>query len=134
MSTDDTITFLDHSFHLYVALRPSSKVRGLLYLQPTPRVSESSESSFSLTLIFLYIFTCTPFSAMLALKKKREAEAKAAAEAAAGASTAQEPEAGDKVSLLGIGGKKKTKSGDNGGFKKRRYFMNISCFSANVSS
>ena len=54
---------------------------------------------------------------MLALKKKREAEAKAAADA-----PAQEPASGDaKVSLLGIGGKKKTKSGDNGGSKKRRY-------------
>lgn len=54
---------------------------------------------------------------MLALKKKREAEAKAAAEAPP---AAQEPAPStEKVSLLGIGGKKKTKSGDNNGSKKR---------------
>mmetsp|Transcript_28524 Transcript_28524/g.40354 ORF Transcript_28524/g.40354 Transcript_28524/m.40354 type:complete len:210 (+) Transcript_28524:32-661(+) len=54
---------------------------------------------------------------MLALKKKREAE-KAAAEAAA-----QQPSADgmgkEKVSLLGIGGKKKTKSADSSTGKKR---------------
>lgn len=61
---------------------------------------------------------------MLALKKKREAEKKekeAAAAAAAAEETAanatQQPE---KVSLLGIGGKKKTKSeeGDKTGKKR----------------
>jgi hypothetical protein len=54
---------------------------------------------------------------MLALKKKREAEAKAAAEAPA--ATAEQPASTEKVSLLGIGGKKKTKSGENSGTKKR---------------
>jgi len=51
---------------------------------------------------------------MLALKKKREAEAKAAAESP----PAEEPPKSGKVSLLGIGGKKKTKSSENG-TKKR---------------
>lgn len=55
---------------------------------------------------------------MLALKKKREAEAKAAAEAPT-ATTAEAPPETEKVSLLGIGGKKKTKSGDTNGSKKR---------------
>lgn len=61
---------------------------------------------------------------MLALKKKREAEAKAAAEEAARAK--QEPSGGngaegksEKVSLLGIGGKKKNKNGDGKTGKKR---------------
>ena len=59
---------------------------------------------------------------MLALKKKREAEKKAAAAAAAAeaesAKTAEEPKT-EKVSLLGIGGKKKTKSGEGSATKKR---------------
>ena len=67
---------------------------------------------------------------MLALKKKREAEAKAAAEAAAGAASTNPSSApssagestssavDNKVSLLGIGGKKKTK--ENGGGGKKR--------------
>jgi len=62
---------------------------------------------------------------MLALKKKREAEAKAKAEAEAaaaaspgGGAAAQAPE---KVSILGIGGKKKKDGGKDGagGSKKR---------------
>lgn len=66
---------------------------------------------------------------MLALKKKREAEAKAKEEAeaaaaasdsasASGASSASGPQ---KVSILGIGGKKKKDSGKDGasGGKKR---------------
>ena len=60
---------------------------------------------------------------MLALKKKREAEKKAAAAAAAAAEaegkTVEEPKGTEKVSLLGIGGKKKTKSGESTGTKKR---------------
>jgi hypothetical protein len=67
---------------------------------------------------------------MLALKKKREAEAKAAAEAASTAAASTTPSsapssagestssADNKVSLLGIGGKKKTK--ENGGGGKKR--------------
>ena len=59
---------------------------------------------------------------MLALKKKREAEAKAKAEAAAKAPPADsEPsEEPKKVSLLGIGGKKKKDKaeGKNGGKKR----------------
>jgi hypothetical protein len=61
---------------------------------------------------------------MLALKKKREAEAKAAAEAASTPSSAPSSagestsSADNKVSLLGIGGKKKTK--ENGGGGKKR--------------
>jgi hypothetical protein len=61
---------------------------------------------------------------MLALKKKRETEAKQAAEAAAAAAEAQGKEGGEaeatqgepveKVSLLGIGGKKKSKNGGGG--------------------
>jgi len=53
---------------------------------------------------------------MLALKKKREAEKKEADDAAAAASAGPE-----KVSLLGIGGKKQAKNGDsaaNGGKKR----------------
>ena len=53
---------------------------------------------------------------MLALKKKREAEAKAAAEAPP---TAEEPNSEAKVSLLGIGGKKKTKSTESTAAKRR---------------
>jgi hypothetical protein len=64
----------------------------------------------------------TPPSTMLALKKKREAEAKAKAEEAAkdpSGGGAEEPKSG-KVSLLGIGGKKQTKNGDDKkGGKKR---------------
>lgn len=62
---------------------------------------------------------------MLALKKKREAEAKAAAEEAerakaeAANGNGAGPEAPEKVSLLGIGGKKKTKNGEKAGGKKR---------------
>ncbi len=66
---------------------------------------------------------------MLALKKKREAEAKAKAEAeAAAASAVQTPgtapsasSSTNKVSLLGIGGKKKKTDGSSGpnGTKKR---------------
>uniref|UniRef100_A0A7S1V632 UBC core domain-containing protein n=1 Tax=Grammatophora oceanica TaxID=210454 RepID=A0A7S1V632_9STRA len=60
---------------------------------------------------------------MLALKKKREAEAKAKAEAAAAqpmdVDKPDAPGGKEKVSLLGIGGKKKTKSGENGTTKKR---------------
>jgi len=56
---------------------------------------------------------------MLALKKKREAEKKEADDAAAAAAAAS---AGpEKVSLLGIGGKKQAKNGDsaaNGGKKR----------------
>jgi hypothetical protein len=58
---------------------------------------------------------------MLALKKKRETEAKQAAEAAAAAAAeakdnggggeAMQVESVEKVSLLGIGGKKKSKNG-----------------------
>lgn len=65
---------------------------------------------------------------MLALKKKREAEAKAKAEEEAKAKEdtpsndnggAQETKK-EKVSLLGIGGKKQTKNGDEKkGAKKR---------------
>ena len=63
---------------------------------------------------------------MLALKKKREAEAKAKAEAEAAAAaspggkdgaSAQAPE---KVSILGIGGKKKKDSGKDGAGGKKR--------------
>ena len=65
-------------------------------------------------------------SIMLALKKKREAEAKAKAEAEAAAAaspggkdgaSAQAPE---KVSILGIGGKKKKDSGKDGAGGKKR--------------
>ena len=50
---------------------------------------------------------------MLALKKKREAEAKKAAESGSDSGP-------EKVSLLGIGGKKTTRNGDNKtGGKKR---------------
>lgn len=66
---------------------------------------------------------------MLALKKKREAEAKAAAEEAERAKADGDngdgtsgggPEAPpEKVSLLGIGGKKKNKNGEKTGGKKR---------------
>ncbi|KAL7514581.1 hypothetical protein ACHAXN_011826 [Cyclotella atomus] len=68
---------------------------------------------------------------MLALKKKREAEAKAKAEAEASGAASTTPSsapssagestssaADNKVSLLGIGGKKKSKE-NNGGAKKR---------------
>jgi hypothetical protein len=65
---------------------------------------------------------------MLALKKKRE-EAKAAAEAAAKDADADTPTddsgvgthspANNKVSLLGVGGKKQTKNGDSKATKKR---------------
>jgi hypothetical protein len=51
---------------------------------------------------------------MLALKKKREAEAKAAA-----AAPADEPAPVEKVSLLGIGGKKTTRSNESASTKKR---------------
>jgi hypothetical protein len=65
-------------------------------------------------------------STMLALKKKRETEAKQAAEAAAAAAAAEaqgkeggeaeatQAESVEKVSLLGIGGKKKSKNGGGG--------------------
>lgn len=57
---------------------------------------------------------------MLALKKKREAEAKAKAEAAAQAPPDSQPSSEPKVSLLGIGGKKKKdKSEGKSGGKKR---------------
>jgi hypothetical protein len=59
---------------------------------------------------------------MLALKKKREAEAKKAAEAAESASAnGSESPGPEKVSLLGIGGKKTTRNGDSAktGAKKR---------------
>ena len=64
---------------------------------------------------------------MLALKKKREAEAKAAAEEAAAAGAVQTPgtapsaaNSSKKVSLLGVGGKKKkTGVGGANGQKKR---------------
>lgn len=61
---------------------------------------------------------------MLALKKKRETEAKAKAEAeAAAAAAAASPGGGaaEKVSILGIGGKKKKDGGKGGagGSKKR---------------
>jgi len=64
---------------------------------------------------------------MLALKKKREAEAKAAAEEAAAAGAVQTPgtapsaaDSSKKVSLLGVGGKKKkTGAGGANGQKKR---------------
>jgi hypothetical protein len=52
---------------------------------------------------------------MLALKKKREAEAKAAA-----AAPADEPAPVEKVSLLGIGGKKMTKSNESASTTKKR--------------
>jgi hypothetical protein len=52
---------------------------------------------------------------MLALKKKREEEAAKAAAAA----PVDEPEPVEKVSLLGIGGKKKTKSNESAAAKKR---------------
>jgi len=57
---------------------------------------------------------------MLALKKKRAAEAKEKAEADAAAAMIEteqvsEPSSGaGKVSLLGVGGKKKKDSGENG--------------------
>jgi len=65
---------------------------------------------------------------MLALKKKREAEAKAKAEAeASGASSASTPPPSSelsfpetKVSLLGIGGRKKKDKGENGTISKKR--------------
>ncbi len=65
---------------------------------------------------------------MLALKKKREAEAKAKAAAAAAGEPSAAPEpspapvaATKKVSLLGIGGKKKKDNGEIGkGSGKRR--------------
>lgn len=68
-------------------------------------------------------------TSMLALKKKREAEAKAkaAAEASGAASTqpSSAPSSGgestssdNKVSLLGIGGKKKSKENGSGGKKR----------------
>ena len=61
---------------------------------------------------------------MLALKKKREAEAKAKAAAAAAGEQAEQPtsapaEEKKKVSLLGVGGKKKKDSGESKGGKKR---------------
>jgi len=57
---------------------------------------------------------------MLALKKKREAEAKAKSEAAAQAPPVSQPSSEPKVSLLGIGGKKKKdKSDGKSGGKKR---------------
>lgn len=76
--------------------------------------------------------SCAPFqklrSTMLALKKKREAEAKAKAEeeAAMAATTGDEvsqtpgtaPAA--KVSLLGIGGKKKKADGTGGATGKKK--------------
>lgn len=61
---------------------------------------------------------------MLALKKKREAEAKKAAEEAK--QQAEQPTAAEspgdqqKVSLLGIGGKKMVKNGDSGRSGKKR--------------
>lgn len=55
---------------------------------------------------------------MLALKKKREGEKKAAAEGGSGKQDAT-PEAGAKVSLLGVGGKKTTRSDGQTGGKKR---------------
>jgi hypothetical protein len=55
---------------------------------------------------------------MLALKKKREQEQQAAAEAAAeGGGTGT---GGEKVSVLGIGGKKQAKSGDGAAPSKKR--------------
>ncbi|KAL3920414.1 MAG: hypothetical protein SGARI_006951, partial [Bacillariaceae sp.] len=54
---------------------------------------------------------------MLALKKKREAEKEKAEEEAA-AAPADTPSDGDKVSLFGIGGQKKTKKGAQAGTKK----------------
>lgn len=61
---------------------------------------------------------------MLALKKKREAEAKAKAAAAAAGEQAEQPtsapaEEKKKVSLFGVGGKKKKDSGESKGGKKR---------------
>jgi hypothetical protein len=65
---------------------------------------------------------------MLALKKKREAEAKQAAEAAAVAqaesasnveSEAMQVDSVEKISLLGIGGKKAVKNGGDAKVKKR---------------
>ena len=61
----------------------------------------------------------------MALKKKREAEAKAKAEAEAaakanGTATAQAPADSNKVSLLGIGGKKKKASDGNGASGKKK--------------
>lgn len=61
---------------------------------------------------------------MLALKKKREAEQKAAQEAAAAdGGTAEAPTAGaapEKLSLLGVGGKKQVKNGDIAKVGKKR--------------
>mmetsp|Transcript_33239 Transcript_33239/g.79406 ORF Transcript_33239/g.79406 Transcript_33239/m.79406 type:complete len:131 (+) Transcript_33239:147-539(+) len=62
---------------------------------------------------------------MLALKKKREAEAKAKAEAEAaakanGTATVQAPADSNKVSLLGIGGKKKKANDGNGASGKKK--------------
>jgi len=58
---------------------------------------------------------------MLALKKKRETEAKAKAEAEAAAAASPGGGAAEKVSILGIGGKKKKDGGKGGagGSKKR---------------
>mmetsp|Transcript_30386 Transcript_30386/g.71116 ORF Transcript_30386/g.71116 Transcript_30386/m.71116 type:complete len:214 (-) Transcript_30386:382-1023(-) len=58
---------------------------------------------------------------MLALKKKRETEAKAKAEADAAAAASPGGGAAEKVSILGIGGKKKKDGGKGGagGSKKR---------------
>lgn len=66
---------------------------------------------------------------MLALKKKREAEAKAKAEAEASGAASTQPSSApssagestssdNKVSLLGIGGKKKSKENGNGAKKR----------------
>ena len=64
---------------------------------------------------------------MLALKKKREAEAKAKAEAEAAAAASPDgkqdgasAQAPEKVSILGIGGKKKKDSGKDGAGSKKR--------------
>jgi hypothetical protein len=54
-------------------------------------------------------------SIMLALKKKKEAAA-----AAAAAAGPDEPASAPKVSLLGIGGKKTSKSTENGSNSKKR--------------
>jgi hypothetical protein len=58
---------------------------------------------------------------MLALKKKREADAKeAAAQQEQDSKMAVDSNAPAKVSLLGIGGKKKTKNGGDGAGGKKR--------------
>lgn len=60
---------------------------------------------------------------MLALKKKKEAEKKAAAEAAARKDGSSDEKGttvkAEKVSLFGVGGKKKKDSGANGKEKRR---------------